>query len=171
MLAKYKGFVEVGKQVCAIFANLYCIKDRERVIPDYSRISPSQSAFNRYKEGFDSVVDLHYDFGYKYNVLVPRKDKISSAYCEVENGTKCNGGSASVHDAWPIESPTKTYYYCPNINGEFRNSCKGRERNLKINEYRLLKRWLNEGSLSSSYEDELKGLCGLEDAAWSDLFK
>jgi len=164
MLDKYMDYANEGKHVCAIFANLYCFKYYEPKMSKYDRTS-NEFAFIRYKEGFKSLVDLHYDFGYKYNVLLPEVSKTSSAYCQVDKTEKCSGKTTATADK-------KMYYYCPNLRGKFQ-TCYGRERNLRIDDYVYLKKWLNQGMEEEgrAYEEYFRGLCDLKGEKWTNLFE
>ena len=64
----YKHFMKEFKYHCAIFMNLKCIRDAETDLKkkEYP-IVHTETAFDRYKDGFMGIVDLHFDYGLNHN--------------------------------------------------------------------------------------------------------
>jgi len=179
IMKQYKKFMQEGNNYCAIFSNLYCIKEREPNLKKEDKIS-NIVAFERYREGFKGLVSLHYDFGVYYNVFYYQlKARASSAYCEVEKDDVCTGKKEVKVPGVPDPKaagkapPDITKYYCPNLKGEYSkgaiDKCKQRERNLKVDEYNNLIDWL-EGKKTDKEEASMLKDCGLDATKWKALF-
>ena len=138
----YQRMMDMNSYQCVLYAFMRCIKDSNK--------ESQHGSFNRNKDGFASLIQLHYDYGAKQNRLISITDKnkyeyerITSAYCESSNNLRCLQEDGVTHEAsFKFEGKhyCQNYFGCLATCGE---KCFLKERNLLPDEFTRLKNWLS----------------------------
>ena len=156
----YQRMMDMNSYQCVLYAFMKCIKD--------SKKESQVGSFDRNKDGFASLIQLHYDYGARQNRLIPITDKnkyeyerITSAYCESADKMRClQEDGVTREESFKFEGKhyCQNYFGCLATCGE---KCFLKERNLLPDEFDRLKDWLrsSHGKKHDKAESELWTEC------------
>jgi len=165
----YQSMMDGNSYQCALFAFMKCVRDMENdeSLESYIiRDKNQHGSFERYEEGFRSLIRLHYDYGAKQNNLLPippktsfKFERLTSAYCESSVKVQClQEDGVTKEDSLEFEQS----FYCQNYFGCYitcGDKCFLRERNLLPDEKDRLITWLSRDKNSTKAETELWSEC------------
>lgn len=151
----YQKLMDMNSYQCVLYTFMKCVRDMERkdrLLSYRVENKKKQGSFERYKDGFESLVRLHYDYGAYQNKLLPEDrnlslsmERLTSAYCESSKDITClQEDGVSKEPAIKFEDG----FYCQNFFGCYLTcgkNCMLRERNLLQDERDRLMAWLSRG--------------------------